>query len=437
MSDYEFHPIANMFPLIDGEDWTRFVDDVRAHGLKHDIVLHEGQILDGRNRYRACVEAGIAPRFRTLGDGEDPWSTVWSLNAERRHLEKGQAVVLRIKFLRGSEDWTKGREAARESANAARAKALRGNDNAATQRGLPAVARSEKQTSAKVHPTVSAKAKETVAQSASVSPRTAQSALTLEKKSPALFEKVAQGKMTLHAATSQVKHEEARAKVHAQAAAAPERAVIRKQDAHEFIASLKLASVDLLITDPPYMTDVEDIDAFARGWVPAALARVKRTGRAYICTGAYPDELRAYLNVLRDEPVMKLANVLVWTYRNTIGPSPKMDYKLNWQSVFYLRGPDAPPLDCPIMLEQFTVQDINAPDGRQGDRYHAWQKPDELAERLIRHSTQKGARVVDPFAGTGTFILAAARLGRHAEGCDISPENIAIALERGCANGDA
>jgi len=89
-------------------------------------------------------------------------------------------------------------------------------------------------------------------------------------------------------------------------------------------------------------------------------------------------------------------------------------------------------LDCPIMTEQFSVQDINAPDGRLGDRFHAWQKPIEIAERFIRHSTNPGETVVDPFCCTGTFILAASRLGRIGVGCDNNMDNLKIAIERGC-----
>jgi DNA modification methylase len=84
------------------------------------------------------------------------------------------------------------------------------------------------------------------------------------------------------------------------------------------------------------------------------------------------------------------------------------------------------------MTEQFTVHEINAPDSRFGVRYHTWQKPDVLAERLIRHSTKEGDLVLDCFAGTGTFILAANRFGRKAYGCEISSEMIDIAVERGC-----
>jgi DNA modification methylase len=187
---------------------------------------------------------------------------------------------------------------------------------------------------------------------------------------------------------------------------------------------------DLLLTDPPYSTDVEDIYTFAQ-WLPLALAKVKDTGRAYIFIGAYPQEIEAYLRVQKNTNMI-LSNILVWTYRNTIGPSPKNDYKLNWQAILYFRGINAPPLNCPIMTEQFTVQDINAPDGRLGNRFHTWQKPDEIAERFICHSTKKGDLILDCFAGTGTFLLAAARLGRFAKGCDLSQEMIDIAIKRGC-----
>lgn len=211
---------------------------------------------------------------------------------------------------------------------------------------------------------------------------------------------------------------------------APLRAELRMQDANEFLDAFEPQSIDLLLTDPPYSTDV-DIAVFAN-WILNVTTKLKSTGRAYICIGAYPLELLTYLEMLRQAKWLDRSQVLVWTYRNTLGPSPSHDYKLNWQAILYLRGADAAPLDCPVMTEQFSVQDINAPDGRLGDRYHAWQKPDDLAERFVRHSTKPGDLVVDPFACTGTFLLAAARLGRRAIGCDISAENLKIAEQRGC-----
>ena len=188
---------------------------------------------------------------------------------------------------------------------------------------------------------------------------------------------------------------------------------------------------DLLFTDPPYHTDVDNIAAFASAWLPLALGTVKATGRAYICIGAYPDELAAYLAV--PAAPLSLQQVLVWTYRNTLGPAPTHDYKLNWQAILYYRGTEAPALGAASLAEQFSVFDVSAPDGRRGEREHAWQKPEDLAERIIRHSTMPDDLVLDPFAGTGTFLAVAAQLGRHARGCEIDATQIHACRDRGVA----
>lgn len=203
-------------------------------------------------------------------------------------------------------------------------------------------------------------------------------------------------------------------------------------DALEFLEGVAKGSVDLLLTDPPYMTDLQqNIHEFAARWVPSALSRLKATGRAYICTGAYPEELHAYLTTLRGIKDFALQQVLVWTYRNTLGPAPATDYKSNWQAIFYMRGPECLSLNCPVMTEQFSVQDIAAPDGRRGERLHAWQKPTELAERFIRHATLPGDLVLDPFAGSGTFLLAAAALGREGCGAERDPEMLSLCRKQG------
>lgn len=191
---------------------------------------------------------------------------------------------------------------------------------------------------------------------------------------------------------------------------------------------------NLLLTDPPYSTDVDDIETFARSWLPNALNYVRDNGFAYVFIGAYPNELRAYLNITLPQH-LTLAQVLIWTYRNTLGNNPKDRYKQNYQACLFYRGKNAPNLDCPITNEQWAVQDINAPDGRIGDRYHAWQKPMDIAERFIRHSTKAGDTVFDPFACTGTFLLAAVKLGRKAYGFELNPDNAKIAFERGVENG--
>ena len=71
MEELEFHPIANIFPLIDGAELDALVADVTTHGVREPIWLYEGQILDGRNRYRAANAAGKEWRTRTF-EGTPP-----------------------------------------------------------------------------------------------------------------------------------------------------------------------------------------------------------------------------------------------------------------------------------------------------------------------------------------------------------------------------
>jgi len=50
----EFHPAANIFPLLEGDEFEAFKADVKRHGQRETIWTFEGKILDGRNRHRAC-----------------------------------------------------------------------------------------------------------------------------------------------------------------------------------------------------------------------------------------------------------------------------------------------------------------------------------------------------------------------------------------------
>lgn len=97
-----YHPLANLFPLIGGREFSDLVDDIRANGQREAIVLDRelpaGRILDGRNRYKACIFAGVEPRFEALPDGADPLAYVISRNLRRRHLTEGQRALIAAKL---------------------------------------------------------------------------------------------------------------------------------------------------------------------------------------------------------------------------------------------------------------------------------------------------------------------------------------------------
>jgi ParB-like chromosome segregation protein Spo0J len=87
MTTLEPHPFSKLFPPISEEDFGKLAADIKLHGLRQHIVLYQGKILDGNNRYRACSLAGIKPTFADFtGIDADARNYVISVNIHRRHL---------------------------------------------------------------------------------------------------------------------------------------------------------------------------------------------------------------------------------------------------------------------------------------------------------------------------------------------------------------
>jgi ParB-like chromosome segregation protein Spo0J len=101
MQVFEPHPLANLFPLTEGPRFAEMCADIKARGLIHPIVRHEGRILDGRNRARACKESGVEPRFvewETLGLTCSVEQYIWSANAQRRDLTPDQRAAISTQY---------------------------------------------------------------------------------------------------------------------------------------------------------------------------------------------------------------------------------------------------------------------------------------------------------------------------------------------------
>ena len=96
----------------------------------------------------------------------------------------------------------------------------------------------------------------------------------------------------------------------------------------------------------------------------------------------------------------------------------------------YLRSLDRTRMRMPNL---WSFLSVNRPDGKRRRRAHLFEKPLPLMERLVRLLTVDGDTVFDPFMGTGTTLIAAARLGRHAVGTEREP----IVFSLACAKLDA
>jgi hypothetical protein len=93
----EFHDLANIFPMLADDEAKALANDIFEHGLREPITLLEGKILDGRNRYIACLGAGVEPRF-TSYSGDNPAAYVVSLNLKRRHMDESQRAMVAKKL---------------------------------------------------------------------------------------------------------------------------------------------------------------------------------------------------------------------------------------------------------------------------------------------------------------------------------------------------
>lgn len=202
------HPIAGIFPLLPETELAALAEDVKARGVEVPIVLYEGKILDGRNRYRAATRVGahFATNYYT---GQNPVEHVLSLNLHRRHLSPSQAAAVAVEALPHFEAEAKKRQGTRTDLVA----------------NLPQC--SETGTKSRDH----------AAESVNVSPRLVQDAKAIKAADPVMFEAVRRGEKTVNEAKTELRRTEVKAKLTEVAARAP-------QDTSGVF--------DVIVCDPPW-----------------------------------------------------------------------------------------------------------------------------------------------------------------------------------------
>jgi len=88
------HPAAEIFPMLTSLDMANLARSIREEGQKFPIVVHDGMILDGRNRFRACQISGITPWTQEWDGKGSPTSFVIACNLHRRHLDESQRGIV-------------------------------------------------------------------------------------------------------------------------------------------------------------------------------------------------------------------------------------------------------------------------------------------------------------------------------------------------------
>lgn len=183
--EFEIHPAADLFPLMTDSELDSLKENIAAHGLLEPIWLYEGKILDGRNRYRACIELGIEVTTRDYV-GDSPVAFVWSLNGARRQLSKSELAAVAVEMLAPLQEEAKKRQQA--TGNAAR------DENGRFAPVPPILEGPVLETS---DPAVTGEAAAIAARIVGVSKTYVHDAKRVKQKSPELFAEVRAGKITV------------------------------------------------------------------------------------------------------------------------------------------------------------------------------------------------------------------------------------------------
>lgn len=216
------------------------------------------------------------------------------------------------------------------------------------------------------------------------------------------------------------------------------RFTIYLKDSFEWLKSLPDASVDLVVTDPPYSslekhratgttTRLKVSKGSSNEWfgvigndrlleLMRECYRVLRNDRhCYVFTD--PETL-FFLKPAAEEAGFEFRRIIVWD-KVLIG----MGYGYRRQTEFVLY----------LLKGKRQVADLGTSDllrCKRVSKGYPTEKPVELIETFIRQSAKPGELVIDPFLGSGSTGVAALRRGCRFLGCDISPKSIATAMPR-------
>ncbi len=139
------HSAAELMPKIPEKESKLLLEDIKLNGQREPVIMHQGKLLDGRNRLWACLELGVDVKAVNLEGEINPEEYVKSLNLKRRHLRPAQLATIAANDMEHRQPPAKG------------------------------------------------KLRDIVAKEYGISPRMVQSAKTLKEKRPDLFEKAFSG----------------------------------------------------------------------------------------------------------------------------------------------------------------------------------------------------------------------------------------------------
>jgi DNA modification methylase/ParB-like chromosome segregation protein Spo0J len=457
------HPAADAFPMMDAVRLDELKADIAANGQREPITLCDGMVLDGRNRYRACIDLGVEPNVREyIGD---PWAFAWSLNGERRDLEATVRALIYRRCQEGSDKWAKRLAKIAEEGRRKKSEAMAGLRRAekGEKRKLDVVDHSDPPHQKK-HV-----AREARAADAKVSPATMARADQIAKR-PDLEKKVVAGEMKPAEALREIRSSKRREQLeHAAEKAAAERHEsdrptwsILNVDVLGGLESVRdeHGPARLIFTDPPYNIGIDYGDGEQADRLPDA-AYIKWVRQWFaLCWDCLTDDGSLWV-MIGDEYAAEYAvelkatgyTVRSWIkWYETFGVNCSNKFNRTSRHIFYAVKDPAAFVFNPEAVTRPSDRQTKYGDSRASAGGKIWddvwqiprltgtcseripdfptQLPLALVEPIVLCASMPGDLVVDPFNGSGTTGVAAVRNGRKYLGVEKSEAFADIATKR-------
>lgn len=463
------HPLAKLFPMIEGAEFDSLVASIKANGLKVPIILWEGKILDGRNRYAACLKAGVEPKFVEHTDPGTLLQTVLALNLDRRSLTSGQRAVIGLEIEPMLAREAKARLAA---ATAERNKRVaeenrKRKESVAAGEPPPETAEATKAKAKKSPPRPhrAPGAREETAKIVGVGPRIIQDAKMIKKADPKLIDRLRAGEVTMSQAKAEAlrrerakaleakaKEREAEARAKGADAAVPGNVIVTG-DCLAGLAELEAGSARLVFADPPYNLGVdygrgpkadklpdEEFAAWVGDWVRACKRVLAEDGSLWLLMS---DEYAAECVLAMKGAGFAIRRWVKWfegfgqnvpnnfnrcTRHLLYGVANPRKFTFNEDAVKRPSDREAKYNDARAMPGGKILDDcwfdIPRLAGTHAERLPDFptQLPIALVERVIACASDPGDLVIDPFAGSGTTAVACKRMSRRFHGFELNPD---------------
>lgn len=201
---------------------------------------------------------------------------------------------------------------------------------------------------------------------------------------------------------------------------------ILQGDAAQVLANLPENSIDLIVTDPPYLVNYKDRsgrrlrnDDNPAGVLPvfAPMARAMKQDSYAVCFAGW--SALPQFSAAWEAAGLRIVGQFVWAKAYS---SRKGFAEYRHETAYLLaKGRPAQPRNPLPSVMNWTYT---------GNRSHPTEKAVEVLAPLIRCFSKAGDVVCDPFSGSGSTSVAAALCGRNYFGIDIDPKHVATAQAR-------